>query len=154
MWTQALIFFVIAIVSDVLDGFIARICNEESVFGTYLDPCADKLLILSCYVLLHITTVHGFFIPFWFLMLIVAKEILLGIGAVYFSLIRKKIAIRPRFLGKFAMFVQSAFIALLLLHGIIDIPLYILHANMWFVVLCVFVAFIQYSVILLQRLVV
>jgi cardiolipin synthase len=152
MWIYGLALFMLAIVSDVLDGIVARAFAEESTFGAYLDPCADKLLILSCYASLYVTTVHGFHIPFWFLMLILAKEIALGAGAIYYSAIQQKIAIHPLLFGKLAMFIQSICIGLILLHGVVEVPLYVLHLSMWGVVLCVCAAFIQYSVTLLQRL--
>ncbi len=50
----SLIVFIIAVVSDALDGFIARVFHQKSNLGAHLDPLADKILLMSAYVTLAI----------------------------------------------------------------------------------------------------
>ncbi len=55
---RALILFLVAGVTDALDGFIARFWNQRSVLGTYLDPIADKLLLMTAYVILSVPSLQ------------------------------------------------------------------------------------------------
>lgn len=69
--------FVAAGVSDALDGFIAKHFKSESVFGSYLDPLADKALLMSVYVALG----HEGYLPIWLVILVVFRDVLI-IGGV------------------------------------------------------------------------
>ena len=55
---KALVLFVVAGISDALDGALARWLDQQSLLGTYLDPIADKLLLTSAYVTLSIHAIH------------------------------------------------------------------------------------------------
>ncbi len=76
-WQFALYGFVIAGVSDALDGYIARNYNLRTELGSYLDPLADKALLVSMFVTLGVL---GLF-PFWLVMLVVTRDILI-IGGI------------------------------------------------------------------------
>ena len=54
LFVSALFVFTIAAVSDGLDGFIARVCNQRTTLGAYLDPIADKLLLSSAFISLSV----------------------------------------------------------------------------------------------------
>jgi cardiolipin synthase len=81
----ALIGFVIAGVSDGIDGFIARRYNQGSELGAYLDPIADKLLLVSLFVVL------GFLeeLPVWLVVIVVSRDIFI-IGAVLLGAVMGK----------------------------------------------------------------
>ena len=66
----ALATFVVASVSDFLDGYIARHCNQVSDFGKFLDPLADKLLVTSAFIMF----VEWGRMPAWAVVLVVARE--------------------------------------------------------------------------------
>lgn len=79
-WYSVLFLFLGAILTDFLDGFLARYWNDQTVLGEVLDPIADKLLLLSCFCALAYER-HGFFgIPVWFVIFICIKELILLIG--------------------------------------------------------------------------
>ncbi|TKT81383.1 CDP-alcohol phosphatidyltransferase family protein [Aquamicrobium sp. LC103] len=92
----ALICFVVAGVSDGVDGFIARHFNQRSVLGAYLDPMADKLLLVSVFVVL------GFMgeLPLWLVIAAVSRDALI-VGAVLLSTIMSHpVAVKPLFVSK------------------------------------------------------
>lgn len=72
--------FLAAGISDAVDGFIARHFNQRSELGAWLDPLADKLLLVSVYIMLGIT---GKF-PDWLVILVVSRDVLI-VGAVVLS---------------------------------------------------------------------
>jgi cardiolipin synthase (CMP-forming) len=92
----ALIGFVIAGISDGIDGFIARRYNQGSELGAYLDPIADKLLLISLFVVL------GFVkeLPVWLVVIVVSRDIFI-IGAVLLgAVIGKPLEMRPLLVSK------------------------------------------------------
>lgn len=113
-WKTALCMLAAAVVSDMLDGYLARLLGQESALGACLDPLADKFLLLTCYGTLVFFPDPALHIPLWFLIVVTIKEALLLSGAVYFGLMRHMVPIRPLFMGKAAMAVQSILVAWLL----------------------------------------
>ena len=92
----ALIGFVVAGVSDGIDGFIARRYNQGSELGAYLDPIADKLLLVSLFVVL------GFVkeLPVWLVVIFVSRDIFI-IGAVLLgAVIGKPLEMHPLLVSK------------------------------------------------------
>ena len=73
--------FVAAGVSDAVDGFIAKHFHTESVFGSYLDPLADKALLMSVYIALG----HEGYLPMWLVILVVFRDILIIGGRIVIS---------------------------------------------------------------------
>jgi cardiolipin synthase len=80
---KALVLFVVAGVSDALDGALARLLRQQSLLGTYLDPVADKLLMISAYVVLSVPALNrGPQIPLWVTVLVLSRDILLVVVAL------------------------------------------------------------------------
>jgi cardiolipin synthase (CMP-forming) len=102
-YTEALIVFALAGITDSLDGAIARLTNSHTTLGSYIDPLADKLLLVSSFLIL---TFLGF-IPHWLTILVISRDviILLGFG-VLFMITGRSIVIRPTFVGKACTFFQ------------------------------------------------
>ena len=109
-WGIACICFVSAALSDILDGYIARLFNQKTFLGACLDPIADKLLTLSVFTTLAFVQSPLFSIPKWFVFTVLIKEIILVFGALFIILLRGKIEIHPTMLGKLTMCVQVLFI--------------------------------------------
>ena len=82
--TQALWIFAIAGVTDALDGFIARFWRQQSALGAYLDPLADKLLLVTSYVMLSIPSLRiGLVIPVWVTALVITRDVVIvGVALV------------------------------------------------------------------------
>jgi cardiolipin synthase len=88
--------FVIAGVSDAVDGFLAKRFGMVTELGTYLDPLADKAMIVSIYVALGIADA----IPHWLVILVVSRDVMI-VGAVMLSwLVDKPVALKPLSVSK------------------------------------------------------
>lgn len=109
-WSLAFILFVLAGISDAVDGFIARRFNMRSEFGAYIDALADKALLVSIYVTLSITGV----LPGWLAIVVVSRDIMI-ISAILISwLMERPVAIKPLVISKLNTAAQIAFAALVL----------------------------------------
>lgn len=109
-WLAAFLLFVIAGVSDAVDGFIARRFALRTELGAYLDPLADKALLMSIYVTLAIVHV----IPPAVAILVVSRDVMI-VGAVMVSwLLEKPVEIKPLFVSKANTAAQITFAAAVL----------------------------------------
>ena len=110
LWMIAFVSFVIAGVTDGIDGFVARHWNMRTELGAYLDPLADKALLVSIYVTLAIVGV----VPSWIAILVVSRDILI-VGAVIISwILDNPVEINPLYLSKANTFGQITFAAFML----------------------------------------
>lgn len=109
--------FLFAIFTDALDGLIARKLKLKTKLGTFLDPFADKLLLLSGFI--GITSSKAFQIapPLWAIVIIVFRDLLIVSGLLIIFLSTGHITIRPNKLGKLTTFFQMFAIAALLLES-------------------------------------
>ena len=106
----AFLAFMIAGVTDALDGFIARVFSQQTVLGAYLDPIADKLLLVTSYIVLAIIGI----IPPWLAVLVISRDIFILIGVAVLFLNHKSFEIRPTLLGKVSTFFQLATVVIAL----------------------------------------
>lgn len=112
----AIVFFTIACVSDALDGYVARHWNQRSHLGAILDPLADKALLLGAIITLSLIDIPGaVLLPIWFLVLVLARDILLISGVGFLHLYVKEVQISPHWSGKLTTFLQMAAVCLVLL---------------------------------------
>ena len=92
----AFVAFVAAGLSDAVDGFIARRLNQRSELGAYLDPIADKALLVSIYVSLGLLK----FLPAWLVILVVTRDVLI-VGAVVLAwVVNKPMPVAPSMTSK------------------------------------------------------
>jgi cardiolipin synthase (CMP-forming) len=102
--------FVVAGLSDAVDGFLAKRFNMTSEIGALLDPLADKALLVSIYVALGIWGA----VPRWLVILVVSRDIMI-VGAVIVSwLLGKPVAMKPLMVSKLNTVAQVGFAALIL----------------------------------------
>jgi cardiolipin synthase len=109
----SLVVFIIAGVSDALDGFIARAFHQKSNLGAHLDPLADKVLLISAYVTLAI---FGR-IPSWLAVLTISRDVIILLGVLVLYLNRYPIKINPSILSKATTCMQVATILIVLSNG-------------------------------------
>jgi cardiolipin synthase len=109
MWL-AFVLFLAAGVSDAVDGFLAKRFNMTTVLGAYLDPLADKALIVSIYVALG---VNGL-IPRWLVILVVSRDILIIGGIMLSWVMGTPLKIKPLLVSKLNTVAQIAFACVVL----------------------------------------
>lgn len=92
----AFLTFIIAGISDAVDGFVAKRFGMQTTLGAYLDPMADKLLIVSIFLAL------GFKgeLPSWLVVAVVSRDILIVLGVLLFILLSQPVVIRPLMVSK------------------------------------------------------
>src|SRR5688500_7308769 len=100
---QALLVFAIGGFSDFFDGFVARRWNQHTALGAYLDPVADKLLVVTSFVTLAL--IGG--LPVWLAVLVLARDVLIlvGFGLIY-VLVEERLEVRPSRIGKWSTTLQ------------------------------------------------
>jgi cardiolipin synthase len=98
----ALAVFVAAALTDLLDGYVARHRGSESRLGAFLDPMADKLLVMSSFVTLTWLKT----LPFWIAAVVISRDLILVVGALAIHMAGGRITPRPTRAGKAATFFQ------------------------------------------------
>jgi cardiolipin synthase len=98
----ALIVFLLCAVSDGLDGMVARLMNQRSKLGAYLDPLADKLLLVAAFVTL---SVRGY-LPAWLTVLVFSRDTIILLGVLVLFLNRMEFTIKPTSVSKITTWLQ------------------------------------------------
>jgi cardiolipin synthase len=114
----ALVVFLICMISDGIDGMVARLFNQKSRLGAYLDPLADKTLLVTAFVLL---AVRGY-LPSWLTVAAIARDVMILLGVLVFHLNRMEIKIRPSAVSKINTCFQFITLSMVLLKGCILFP--------------------------------
>ena len=117
-YDYALVTLLVAAVTDGLDGAIARITDQRTRLGEYLDPLADKLLLMSAIVTLSV--LH--FIPIWAVILVVSRDAILLTGTILANLTEIDIDITPTWLGKGTTFAQICYVIMVILFATGRVP--------------------------------
>ncbi|CAH1660344.1 Cardiolipin synthase [Hyphomicrobiales bacterium] len=109
-WQMAFALFVVAGVSDAVDGFIARRFDMKSELGAYIDALADKALLVSIYVALAI----GGVLPGWLAILVVSRDVMILMAVIVSWLMSRPVEIRPLIVSKLNTGMQIALAAIVL----------------------------------------
>ena len=111
-FSLAILVFSIAGISDGLDGIIARYYNQRTELGAYLDPVADKFLLMTSFVTLAILK----YIPGWLAVIVISREVVIMAGIVMLVIMDIKIGIHPSMISKFTTFIQLVTVLFILLY--------------------------------------
>jgi cardiolipin synthase len=106
----AFLLFAAAGVSDAVDGFLAKRFGMASELGAYLDPLADKVLIVSIYVSLGIVDA----LPRWLVILVVSRDLLIVGGVLFSWLLNKPVGVKPHMVSKVNTAAQLLLVGLVL----------------------------------------
>lgn len=101
---MALMVFAIAGITDGLDGFLARALSQKTELGAYLDPLADKALLISSFMTLSVLGI----IPGWLTVIVISRDciILLGVSVLFFMSV--PFEVKPAFVSKLTTVSQIA----------------------------------------------
>jgi cardiolipin synthase len=129
----SIIFFIIAAITDALDGFLARKMNWQTYLGTLLDPIADKLLLSGTIFILWLNQL----IPFYIFVIFISRDIAILLGAAIQMTLNESDTPLPNLLGKLTTSLQVIYIATIFLKEIFDIKfsLYVLDIFIIFITL-------------------
>lgn len=110
-YREALGVFVAAGVTDALDGAIARLTHTKTTLGAYLDPAADKLLLMSAFVALAFLQQ----VPGWLVVIVLSRDVMLVVGYfLLFTMTQHAMEVRPSVAGKLSTFLQLSAVAVVL----------------------------------------
>lgn len=138
---EALIIFLLAGVTDALDGFIARFWAQQTLLGTYLDPAADKLLMTAAFVTLAIASLTPVFtIPLWVTILVIARDVLIVVTAAAFYAAYEVKVFPPTMVSKLTTAMQVIAIGLVLLANLLPEQSLVADAAEWCVYLVAFLS--------------
>jgi cardiolipin synthase (CMP-forming) len=124
---KAMLVFLLAGVSDLADGLIARTWHQKSRLGSYLDPLADKVLMAASFVTLSIYRE----IPSWLTVVVLSRDVALGFGVLIFRLADIPLIVRPSMAGKLTTTLQVSTVFLVLLSKIWHLSPLTLLAFFW-----------------------
>ena len=109
---KAILVFVLAGLTDALDGFLARVLHQKTDLGLYLDPLADKALIVTSFVTLSVMGL----IPPWLSVLVISRDFIILLGISVMTLMAIPFEIKPAVVSKVTTALQllTVFVVLVL----------------------------------------
>ena len=120
-FTLALAVFVLAGLTDGLDGLLARRFKQQSQLGTVLDPIADKLMLVTAFIVLSMRSIFPqplpshLPVPFWVTVAVISRDVFIIVGAAAINIMTGFRGFRPSLLGKLNTIVQITGIAAIML---------------------------------------
>lgn len=119
-FVYALGIFILAGITDGLDGLLARRFDQKSQLGTILDPIADKLMLVTSFVVLSMRSVFPqplpshLPVPFWVTVAVISRDVFILVGAAAINIVTGFRGFRPSMLGKINTVVQIFAIAIII----------------------------------------
>lgn len=101
----ALTVFILGVLSDVVDGYIARKAKQNSRVGMILDPLGDKLLLMSAFICLYFLPLEIKF-PLWVTLIVISRDAIILLGALIILVIKQNMDILPTLWGKLTTIFQ------------------------------------------------
>jgi cardiolipin synthase len=118
----AVFVFLVAGISDGVDGFVARRFNQQSELGTIIDPIADKLLMTVAFIVLTMPNVlqptRHLPVPFWVTAAVIGRDVLIVTVAGAINIMTGFRGFKPSWLGKLSTFVQVIAVSLILVAAV------------------------------------
>src|SRR5690606_20461988 len=127
--------FVLAGVTDLFDGFVARRSGQQTTLGAWLDPAADKLLLLTMFVVLTLPLDHlTHRIPLWLTLLVIGRDVGVVVTVAVVNLAVGRRTFHPSPLGKLATATYIATGAVTLLYNALgvasSVPMFFVYASL------------------------
>jgi CDP-diacylglycerol--glycerol-3-phosphate 3-phosphatidyltransferase len=133
----ALSIFLFAVISDFVDGYIARTRHQKTRAGTILDPLADKILLISAFICLYkigvLFEVVRF--PIWLVVAVISRDIILILGAMILQIIHGNFDVEPTNWGRAAIFFQILSVMGMLLQLDYAFSIYVWWITLFFTII-------------------
>jgi len=133
-YDYALLLFLIAALTDMFDGLIARLRNQKTALGTLLDPLADKFLLVTSFILFSLYDK----VPVWLTIAIISRDVIVVTGWIILYLVAHTAKVEPSRLGKTAIALQLILICYILLRtnipGLPDFLTYLMWSTAFFTI--------------------
>ena len=136
----SIIYFIVASVTDGLDGFIARKMNWQTELGTLLDPVADKILLSGSVFILWLNQ----YIPFYIFVIFFSRDVVILLGAAIRMSVIESDTPTPNFLGKLTTTLQIIYIAIIFLKVITDLDFGLFPLDV-FIILVTILSLVVYA---------
>ena len=117
-FNAAFVVFFVAGMTDALDGLLARLFNQKSRFGAYIDPLADKILLVTSFVILGYIGM----VPLWLVIIAVSRDIMILLGLFTLVFYQIKVEIQPVVSSKLTTFFQLLTVFLRLGSSLVALP--------------------------------
>jgi len=111
----ALGIFVLGVISDAVDGYIARKSKQQSKAGLVLDPLGDKMLLMTAFVCLAFINNFSIKFPLWIAFIVLSRDIIILIGALVIYIVKQNIAVFPTRWGKLTTTFQMSSVIFVLM---------------------------------------
>ena len=134
------IYFVVAAITDALDGFLARKMNWQTYLGTILDPVADKLLLSGTIFILWINE----YIPLYIFIIFFGRDVVILLGAAIHMTLNETDTPLPNILGKITTTLQVIYILLIMFLQIFEFKVSLVGLD-FFIILITILSLIVYS---------
>ncbi len=101
--------FLLAVISDAVDGYIARTLRQKTKGGAILDPLADKILLISAFICLYAkgSFPSGIRFPLWIILFVISRDVILLLGSMIIYIVHGDLEIEPTKWGKLTTFFQT-----------------------------------------------
>jgi len=109
--------FLLAVLSDAIDGYIARTKSQRTKAGTILDPLADKILLSSAFICMYTkgSLNWGLNLPLWIVLVVITRDIIILLGSAVIYIVKQNLVLVPTKWGKFTTTFQMLSIICVLL---------------------------------------
>jgi cardiolipin synthase len=139
-FNHALLVFAIAALSDGVDGLIARVFHQRTTLGAFLDPAADKLLLVTAFVTLAIQGL----VPSWLAVIVISRDIVILFGVALVTITGRTVEPNPSFLSKITTVAQLACVISVLLGYDLDGLQALKQPLFWFAACMTVISGLQY----------
>lgn len=135
-----LLMLIVAGLTDMLDGLWAKRMNCQTTIGAYLDPIADKLMLIGCIVALFIIDV----VPLYLFLAVIFRDVIIIVGAIAYELVTKRLEMQPTMVSKTTTVFQIIYVAVALLAMVQPLPGEVLNLAAWATFAITFFSGVQY----------
>lgn len=123
-FNNALLLCILMGLSDALDGYLARTFNWRTTLGSYLDPAADKVMLISSYIALGALNL----LPHWLVLIVIMRDVALLSGTLSYVSTTRRLEIAPSLISKINTFVQILTVLSVIYSQIYAFPVVLIQA--------------------------